>query len=70
MTDTIDCCSSSTSQMPRRAYQRENLCSFCISPSLQCGLWRIPAVRGTYAFLPLTLKGADGASVGAIFLGT
>jgi kynurenine formamidase len=35
-----------------------------------CGLWRIPALRGTYAFLPLKLKGADGAPVRAVFLGS
>lgn len=33
------------------------------------GLARIPAARGNYAFLPLKLKGADGAPVRAVFLG-
>jgi kynurenine formamidase len=35
-----------------------------------CGLRRIPVLRGNYAFLPLKLKGADGAPVRAVFLGT
>ena len=34
-----------------------------------CGLWRVPVLRGRYAFLPLKLKGADGAPVRALFLG-
>ena len=34
------------------------------------GLARIPAARGNYAFLPLKLKGVDGAPVRAVFLGS
>jgi kynurenine formamidase len=33
------------------------------------GLARVPTLRGNYAFLPLKLKGADGAPVRAVFLG-